>query len=257
MSWNIETKDGVAIVEMNSGVPNLHNPAFFAEFHRTMDAIDSSDPEIPLILTAKGKIFSAGIDFGYQGPLNQSRDVEAIAEWFKTYSAMMLRLFRAERLTVAALNGHAFAGGMILALCCDFRIAVQGEAKFSLNEVPVGVPMPSAYTEIIRHRLCDAAASQAILSGDVYDVETAQKLGLVQTVVAPEKLLEAAEKRARSISPDCYTAYRHSKQMLQAPALRFIREQSPALDQFTAERLCAEDSLRAQAAAFEKISKKA
>lgn len=257
MSWNVENKDGVVTVEMNSGAPNLHNPDFFGEFHRVMDAIDSTDPGIPLILTAKGKIFSAGIDFAYQGPLNQTRDVAAIAEWFKTYSAMMLRLFRAERLTVAALNGHAFAGGMILALCCDFRVAARGDAKFSLNEVPVGVPMPSAYTEIIRHRLGDAAASQAILSGDVYDVETALKMGMLHDAVEPEKLLEAAAKRARSIPPDCYTAYRHSKQMLQAPVWRWIREQSPGLDQFTAERLCAEDSLRAQTAAFQKISKKA
>ena len=80
MSWNVASKDGVVTVEMNSGVPNLHNPAFFAEFNRVMDAIDSGSPGAPLILTAQGKIFSAGIDFAYQGPLNQTRDVATIAD---------------------------------------------------------------------------------------------------------------------------------------------------------------------------------
>ncbi|HKX13452.1 MAG TPA: hypothetical protein VJP40_09890, partial [bacterium] len=75
MSWNIETQDGVVTVIMNSGPANLHNPDYFAVFHRTMDSVDADYPGLPLILTAKGKIFSAGIDFAYQGPLNQRRDL--------------------------------------------------------------------------------------------------------------------------------------------------------------------------------------
>jgi enoyl-CoA hydratase len=66
-----------------------------------------------------------------------------------------LRIFKYPRPTVAAINGHAIAGGLITALDCDFRVAARKPSKFGLNEVPIGIPMPAAYVEIIRYTLGD------------------------------------------------------------------------------------------------------
>jgi hypothetical protein len=61
--------------------------------------------------------------------------------------------------TVAAINGHAYAGGLITALGCDYRVASEGALQFSLNEVPIGLPMPAVYCEIIKHAVGPRAAS--------------------------------------------------------------------------------------------------
>jgi enoyl-CoA hydratase/carnithine racemase len=65
---------------------------------------------------------------------------------------------------VAAINGHAYAGGLITALGCDQRIASEGALQFSLNEVPIGIPMPAVYCEIIKYAIGPRAASEPIPS---------------------------------------------------------------------------------------------
>ncbi len=253
MAWNISEKEGVVIVEMNSNKANLHNPAFFADFHHAFDQVDKDFPSLPLIFTASGAIFSAGIDFSYCFDLFEKGNQDEVHDWFKNYSGMMLRLFKSPRLTVAAINGHTFAGGAILALCCDFRIGVGGSARYSINEVPVGVPMPSVYTEIIRCRLGNPAASESILSGEVYHAESALKLGIIKKIVAADQLITEAVKQALVITPDCYTAYAHSKKALQAPFLQFIQEHSPRIEIETVKKICAPDSKRAQRTAFNRL----
>src|SRR5262249_51207159 len=68
----------------------------------------------------------------------------------------------------AAVNGHAIAGGLITALVCDFRVAACNPARFGLNEVPIGIPMPAAYVEIIKYALGDQVAALATLRGKLY-----------------------------------------------------------------------------------------
>ena len=62
-----------------------------------------------------------------------------------------MRLFTYPRPTVAAINGHAFAGGLITAAVCDHRIAITGDASFGLNEVPIGIPMPAVYVRMLAY----------------------------------------------------------------------------------------------------------
>ncbi len=255
MKWKIQSHESAIILEINSNKANLHNPAFFQDFNEALDQVDQAYPHKPLILTAPGKIFSAGIDFSYCFDLFERADQKEIENWFEAYRGMMLRLFTAPRLTVAAINGHTFAGGMILALCCDFRIAARGDFKYSINEVPVGVPMPSIYTEIIRFRLGNYAATETILSGEVYAAEAAIDLHLIQKTVEAKDLISAALKQTQIISPHAYLAYRHSKKMLQAPVLRAIQEISSSLEPETIKNICAPDSVKAQRAAFAKLQK--
>jgi enoyl-CoA hydratase len=100
-------------------------------------------------------------------------------------------LFTYPRPTVAAINGHAYAGGFITAINCDYRIATEGPLQFSLNEVPIGIP-PAVYCEIIKYAIGTQAASEFTLFGQVYDLEAASRMGVVQKTVPPEQLLDAA-----------------------------------------------------------------
>jgi enoyl-CoA hydratase len=111
-----------------------------------------------VLLTGSGAVFTAGLDFDHHFRLFARRSLKEIDAWFDAYRATNLRLFTYPRPTVAAINGHAYAGGLITALDCDHRIAGEGPLQFSLNEVPIGIPMPAVYCEIIKHAVGPRAA---------------------------------------------------------------------------------------------------
>jgi hypothetical protein len=85
---------------------------------------------------AEASTFSAGIDLKFNLPLLATRDVQQVRAWFAGYRETNIRLFTYPKPVVAAINGHAFAGGLITALCCDYRIAAAGDARFAPNESP-------------------------------------------------------------------------------------------------------------------------
>lgn len=251
MRWEIEPFDGAAIVRMRSNRANKQNPEFFADLIEAFDRLDRDHPRSPIVLTGTDDFFSVGIDFEYTFALFQRGDLDAIRTWFKGFRGAMLRVFGTLRPTVAAVNGHAYAGGLILALCCDARVARRGDLHCSVNEVPVGIPMPSVYTELIRHRLGTPTATEAILTGRTYTPEEAVAAGIYQQVVDPERLIPQAVERARCVAPECLPAYEHSKRMLQTPVMQVVASLSEALDdETTAPVIASEPCLRAQARAL-------
>ena len=150
MSWTIERLGRVAVVTMTTNPVNAQNRAFFADLHEAFDRLERDHPESPVVLTGTGTRFSAGLDLGEHFPLFAG-DPAAVASWFGDYRATNMRLFTYPRPTVAAVNGHAFAGGLITAAVCDHRVAVADGARFGLNEVPIGIPMPAVYVRMLAY----------------------------------------------------------------------------------------------------------
>src|ERR1700680_631331 len=223
MPWKIERKhDHVAVVTMNTNKVNAQNPAFFADLHAAFDSLEAEFNDCAVVLTGSGAVFTAGLDFDHHFPLFARRSVKEIDAWFDAYRSTNLRLFTYPRPTVAAINGHAYAGGLITALDCDHRIAAQGALEFSLNEVPLGIPMPAVYCEIIKYAVGSPSASEVTLFGQVYDLAAAARIGLVQSTGAPDKLRDAAIAWAALVPPDCHTAYAFSKRALQATTMAAI-----------------------------------
>jgi enoyl-CoA hydratase len=247
MRWGIELFQGVAIVRMSSSEVNKQNPEFFADLNEAFDRLDRDYSRSPIVLTGVGSMFSVGIDFEYSFALFQRRDKDALRAWFKQFRGAMLRVFRTLRPTVAAVNGHALGGGLILALSCDFRLAAAGDFRCGVNEVPVGIPMPSVYTELIRHRLGTPVSTEAILTGRTYSPEQARVAGIHQQVVEPEQLIPAAVQWARCVPTESMLAYEHSKRMLLTPVLERMHSLSESLDnETTADVIISEPLLQAQ-----------
>jgi enoyl-CoA hydratase len=223
MPWTIErSHDHVAVVTINTNTVNAQNPAFFADLNAAFDRLEAEFSDCAVALTGTGAVFSAGLDFDHHFPLFARRSLKEIDAWFAVYRATNLRLFTYPRPTVAAINGHAYAGGLITALGCDYRIASEGALQFSLNEVPIGIPMPAAYCEIIKYAVGPRSASELTLFGQVYDLAAAARMGIVQQTVAPDKLLDTAIAWAALVPPDCYSAYAFSKRALQAATMAAI-----------------------------------
>jgi len=256
MAWDIEVIDECAVVRMNTNKVNVQNDRFFADLHGAFDRLEREFSKLPVILTGQGDTFSAGIDFQYSFEIFGSGSLDPIREWYRAYRETNLRIFKYPRPTVAAINGHAIAGGLITALDCDFRIAARKPAKFGLNEVPIGIPMPSAYVEIIKYALGDQVAALATLRGKLVGLEEATRLGFFHEVVEPQQLLPTAIDYARCITPDCNTAYAMSKKALQDSVLRQIDERTVALDTLLPQGMSDPGNRRAQDRRRQEIMKK-
>src|SRR5215467_4349127 len=96
---------------MNTNKVNVQNDRFFADLHDAFDRLERDFNPYPIVLTGQGDVFSAGIDFQYSFNVFGSGDLTKIREWYRNYRATNLRIFQYPRPTVAAVNGHAIAGG--------------------------------------------------------------------------------------------------------------------------------------------------
>jgi len=229
MSWTIERRGRVAVVTMTTNPVNAQNRAFFADLHDAFDRLERDHPESPVVLTGTGTRFSAGLDLGEHFPLFAG-DPAAVASWFAGYRATNMRLFTYPRPTVAALNGHAFAGGLITAAMCDYRVAVDGGARFGLNEVPIGIPMPAAYVRMLAYAWGEPAAARTCLLGEIFTPAQADELGLVHELVPAGQLLDRAVAVAGQTPEDCLEQYAFTKRASQAAALRDIAGLADPLD---------------------------
>lgn len=256
MAWKIEEVNGCAVVRMNTNKVNVQNDNFFADLHEAFDRLEREFSELPVVLTGEEDVFSAGIDFQYSFDIFGSGDLEKIRQWYRAYRETNLRIFQYPRPTVAAVNGHAIAGGLITALDCDFRIAARKPVRFGLNEVPIGIPMPAAYVEIIKYALGDQVGALTTLRGKVYEFQEAERLGFFHEVVEPDQLLATAINYAQCITPDCNTAYAMSKKALQDNVMRQINERTVALDEHLPAGMSDDGNRRAQDRRRQEIMRK-
>ena len=230
MSWTIERRDRVAVVTMTTNPVNAQNRAFFADLHEAFDRLERDHPESPVVLTGTGTRFSAGLDLGEHFPLFAG-DPAAVASWFAQYRATNMRLFTYPRPTVAAVNGHAFAGGLITAAVCDYRVAVGDDgARFGLNEVPIGIPMPAVYVRMLAYAWGEPVVARTCLLGEIFTPAQADALGLVHELVPAEQLLDRAVAVAEQTPEDCLKQYAFTKRASQAAAVRDIADLADPLD---------------------------
>jgi enoyl-CoA hydratase len=254
MAWIIREQDGVAVVEMSSNSVNKQNPEFFADLDNAISRLETEYPDLPVVLTSRAHLFSAGFDFDYWFPLIAERNKRAVSRCYAQFKKINFRLFAYPRPTVAAINGHAYAGGLITALCCDFRVAVDGNSTFTLNEVPIGLGMPSLFTEIIRYAVGTKVAAEATLTGRRYSPREALSCAIVDVLVPPTELLTTAITKAKCVPPDCMTAYAFSKRALQAPYVNRMRAETEILDEDSfPDAWCSEDARHATSRTYKEL----
>lgn len=252
MAWTIERVDGAAVVRMGGTKANAQNDSFFVDLHAAFDRLEAEFADCAVVLTSSERCFSGGIDFEEAFSTFATTDLDKMAAWIRRYQATNIRMWSYPRPTVAAVNGHAYAGGMITALNCDYRVTVEG-ARFSLNEVPIGIAMPAMYVEIIRYALGDPVAALATLFGREYEASDALRLGVVHAIARPDRLLADAVEMANAVSPDSFEAYAFSKRALQGPARERIETVAAELDQQLPALLSSDANVRTRARRYEEI----
>lgn len=162
-------------------------------------AIEDRAPAI--VLTGAGRCFSAGIDTKVVPSYTQEQARAAVG----AINAMVSTVYAAPVPVVAALNGHALGGGLVLALACDVRVASAGHYRLALNEVTAGVPFPAGPLTVVRAELDAPVARELCLSGRVIGPEEALALRVVDELAEPARLLDVALARAAELaSPRVY-----------------------------------------------------
>src|SRR5207247_5024756 len=123
-----------------------------------------------------------------------------IAGGIQTMSRMFERLFRFPKPTVAAVNGHAIAGGAVLMCACDYRVASAGDAKLGFSELAVGVPLPRWALEVLRLGVGSQHARNLALSARNYSVDESLGMGMVDEVAASDQLMAQATRAAQRLA---------------------------------------------------------
>lgn len=165
-----------------------------------------------IVLTGAGRAFSAGVDTKAAATLDragQRAGVEAV-------NRLVALLFGLELPVVAAVNGHALGGGLVLPLACDVVIATRAECKLGLTEVVAGVPFPAAPLAVCRYRLSPPVYNNLCLTGRVIGPAEALALGVVDELAEPAQLVPRACEVAATLAG--YPAYARVKDQVRAAA---------------------------------------
>ncbi len=132
--------ENVAVVTLNNG-ENRFNPDFIRAYLDVLDKVENETSALTLIVTSShDKIFSNGLDLDWLLPVIQNKDVEAAKNFFYSLNVLFRRTLMSPMLTIAAINGHAFAGGAIYSCAFDFRFMRSDRGFFCVPEVDLGIP---------------------------------------------------------------------------------------------------------------------
>jgi enoyl-CoA hydratase len=214
----IEPQDGIALLTMREGKANAVGPAFLASLSAALDELTRLAPSAAVITGYEG-FFSAGLDLPALLPL----DRPAMQELIETFSAVMLRVFELPFPVVAAVNGHAVAGGCVLALQADWRSMADDDGRIGLKEVALGIGLPSVVVETLRCQVPAASLLPIALEARLLAAREAFAAGLVHEVLPPDELLAGALAKARSLAALPSLAFAQVKRCLRAPAAEAVR----------------------------------
>jgi enoyl-CoA hydratase len=218
--------DGVVVLSIDRPPANAMDTALLRDVLEAIARI-AEDPPRALVLAGRPGFFSAGADLkavpGY-GAEDQRRMVQSI-------NAMALGVYELPCPVVGAITGHAIAGGLVLALCTDIRIA-SSTGRYGLTEVKVGVPYPQAAIGVVEAELPPHAARVLALGNQLIDAPECQRLGVFDEVVEPNEVVTRAREFAAGLAafpPEVYTRTKRDLRGGTVARLRAAAAEDPLL----------------------------
>ncbi len=192
-------RDGdVVILQLDAG-ENRFSGEVLDQIHSTLDVIEAhvaaEEGPIALVTTGTGKFFSNGLDLDWL----MSHQDQAASNLSQVHS-VFARLLRLPCVTIAAMNGHAYAGGLMMALAHDLRVMRIDRGYLCLPEVDLGMPFTDGMRELIAARLPPQTAHEAMVTGRRYTGPDAQAAGIVDLALAEDRVLAEAVEYAASLA---------------------------------------------------------
>jgi len=207
----LHESDGIALLTLNR--PDKRNAISYeliADLQKALEAIEKSASQV-LIITGAGKAFSSGMDLENLKSLI-GRTPEQNLEDSRTMARLFRSIYDFPKPTIAAVNGAAIAGGTGIATICDFTLATQ-EAKFGYTEVRIGF-VPAIVSNFLVRQVGEKHARDLLLTGRIFGADEALRLGLVNEIVDPDRLLPRAYELARILMENSPASLRATKALL-------------------------------------------
>src|SRR4051812_6334910 len=207
----IELKDrgGIAVMTMVHGKANTLDIEFCNAIAEQFDKLRDA-PAKAVVLTGQGRMFSAGVDL--------VRLSAGGADYVRRFLPALHRLYDAvfffPKPVVAAVNGHAIAGGCVLECCADKRIAARGDGRIGVTELLVGVPFPPLAFEIMKFATPPRYLADGLYSGATFTPDVALTRGLVDELADGPELLDRAVAAAETLAALSPRAFAQTKQQI-------------------------------------------
>lgn len=219
---NIEVKDDVTYVTLNDGKANTLNTSSIAALTGAARELEKGRGGV--VVTGSGRFFSAGLD------LNEvlALDVTQLQDFAVRFEEMGRAWFSLPRPVVSAINGHCIAGGLILALTADFRMAAKSELKLGLNEVALGISLPPIVYHLLEPACSPSEVATVLLDAKIYGPDDALRAGLVHQVHEAQDLVPQAAKLAAKLGATPGPAYADAKAIIRRHAMQKISALTPA-----------------------------
>jgi enoyl-CoA hydratase/carnithine racemase len=183
----LERRDGVFVLTMKSG-ENRFNRDFLTALNGALDEVEGSQGPAALVTVGEGRFYSNGLDLDWL----TRQEMEAVGPFLADFEALFARLLQFPMITVAALNGHTFAGGAMFSLAHDFRVMRTDRGFWCLPEADLGMPLRPGMNALITSRLPKATFHEAIVTARRYAAEDARVAGIVQETAAEADVLPRA-----------------------------------------------------------------
>jgi enoyl-CoA hydratase len=207
----VSTSDGIIVASMDDGRANALSLELISALLAAVD--DATRAKEPLVLAGREGRFCAGFDLAVM----RSGDRAAVTELLTAGARLFRALCEAPVPVLAACTGHALAGGALLLLCADYRVAATGSYRIGLNEVSIGMALPEFAVELARHRLNPAHVTSATMFAEVGDPTAAREMGYADDVAADA--VAVASARAKELARLSGKPFSVTKSRLRRPLL--------------------------------------
>jgi enoyl-CoA hydratase/carnithine racemase len=209
----LDRKDAVWVLTMDSGENRFHSESLDA-LHAALDQIESAPPPAALVTAGTGKFYSNGLDLDAI-----AAEPAGAAEVVASLHRLLGRTVGLPMVTVAAVNGHAFAAGAMFAVAHDFVIMRADRGYWCLPEADLGLPLTPAMFAVVSAKLPPRTAHEAIITGRRYGGTAAAAAGIAYRAVAADQVLaDAIELAAGLASQDRRTIAEHKRLLFGAIA---------------------------------------
>lgn len=230
--------DGIAVLTMRHGKANALDIEFCEALAARFRDLRKSDAKA-VVITGQGTIFSAGVDL--------KRLSAGGADYVRQFLPALHDLYEAAffhpKPVVAAINGHAVAGGAVLAACADRRIMARDAGRIGVTELLVGVPFPALAFEIVRFAVPPRYLPEFTLSGATYTTDAALQRGWIDEIAEPAELLEDALAVAQELAALSPPAFTQTKKQIREVAAERLAHSGAATDKAVTDIWCAPATL--------------
>jgi enoyl-CoA hydratase len=228
----------VAVVRMAHGKANAMSIELCEALTERLDELGKS-PARAVVIIGTGRMFSAGVDL--------LRLLDGGAPYVREFLPALCRMFEAvfccPKPVVAAINGHAIAGGCVLACACDRRLMARDVGRIGVTELLVGVPFPTIAMEIMRCAAAPQCFEEMLLGGATYAPEEGAARGLVHELVDADLLLDRAIAAAQKLAALAPAAMALTRRQTRQPALERLQREGRAIDAEVTQIWTAPDTL--------------